>query len=161
MNRTFECEPRLFFNVSELPQDRRHILKLFGTYAFDSGFQVGGNFFFRSGRPVNSFGIHPSDPFAAQYGPLSFFTGGEPRPRGCCGTTDSIWNLDTMFKYDFAVGGMNMNLRLDIFNIFDQSGSTEVNEHGDTFQGSPNPRYGSTTHYQMPRVVRLGAGLNF
>jgi len=144
-----------------LPQDRRHNFKVFGAYAFDGGLQLGGNFYYASGRPVNSLGEHPTDPFAAQYGAFSFFTDGVAIPRGSAGTTDDMWGLDGMIKYDFQLGNTNMNVRLDVFNMFDQSASTEVNEQGELSLGSPNTRYAQTTHYQQPRRVRIGFGLNF
>ncbi|RLE26960.1 MAG: hypothetical protein DRJ65_04215, partial [Acidobacteria bacterium] len=144
-----------------LPQDRRHNFKVFGAYAFDGGLQLGGNFYYTSGRPVNSLGEHPTDPFAAQYGAFSFFTDGVALPRGSQGTTDDMWGIDGMIKYDFMLGNTNMNVRLDVFNMFDQSASTEVNEQGELSLGSPNTRYAQTTRYQQPRRVRIGFGLNF
>ena len=150
-----------------LPQDRRHNLKMFGAYAFDGGLQLGGNFYYASGRPVNSLGFHPTDPFAYQYDAFSFFTDGVATPRGSQGTTDDMWGLDAMIKYDFQVGSMDMNVRLDVFNLFDQSASTEVQEgaelgyNQDTGDSTPNDRYKQTTHYQQPRRVRIGFGLNF
>ena len=144
-----------------LPQDRRHNFKVFGAYAFDGGLQLGGNFYYTSGRPVNSLGEHPTDPFAAQYGAFSFFTDGVALPRGSQGTTDDMWGIDGMIKYDFMLGNTNMNVRLDVFNMFDQSASTEVNEQGELSLGSPNTRYAQTTRYQQPRRVRVGFGLNF
>jgi outer membrane receptor protein involved in Fe transport len=144
-----------------LPQDRRHNLKIFGAYSWDSGLQVGGNVYYWSGRPINSFGVHPTDQFAALYGNESFFTNGVAMPRGCCGTTDDIFGIDAMVKYDFQVGNMDMNVRLDVFNLFDNDGVTEVNELGDTDIGEPNQDYGLPTHFQQPRRIRLGFGLNF
>ncbi|MEN8162604.1 MAG: TonB-dependent receptor [Acidobacteriota bacterium] len=150
-------------SYGNLPQDRRHNLKMFGAYAWDSGLQVGGNFYYASGRPINSFGVHPGHDggFAALYDAESFFTQGEAMPRGCCGTTDDIFGIDGMVKYDFQLGNVDMNVRLDVFNLFDQSGVTEVNELGDQDTGFANENYKRPTHYQQPRRVRLGFGLNF
>ncbi len=147
--------------TGNLAQDRRHNVKLFGAYSFDSGFQVGGNFYYWSGRPINSLGTHPTDEHAAQYSGFSFFTDGVAMPRGCCGTTDDIFGVDGMVKYDFQVGNVDMNVRLDIFNIFDQSGVTQVRENAEFSVGVPDPNYGRTTRYQQPRRVRFGFGLNF
>ncbi len=148
-------------SFGNLAQDRRHNLKLFGAYAFDNGIQLGGNFYYWSGRPVNSLGVHPTDDYAAQYGAFSFFTDGVAMPRGCCGTTDDIFGIDGMFKYDFQVGNTNMNVRVDVFNLFNNDGVTEVRELAEIQVGTPDPNYNRTTHYQAPRSVRFGFGLNF
>ena len=78
----------------DLPNDRRHNLKLWGAYAFDFGLQLSANAWFRSGRPVNGFGWHPTDTWAQTYGNHSFFNGGVPCPRGCLGRTGGSWSLE-------------------------------------------------------------------
>ncbi|RLB68304.1 MAG: hypothetical protein DRH08_01325, partial [Deltaproteobacteria bacterium] len=160
-NQIFDFPGLTDYANGDLPQDRRHNLKLFGTYAFNSGFQFGGNLYLRSGRPINSLGVHPTDPGAALYGPMSFFTNGEPMPRGSQGTTDTLWGLDTMFKYGLVMGGFNIDLRLDVFNIFDSDEVTEVNEFGEMSLGVANPNYRRPTHHQSARSVRFGVGLHF
>ena len=126
------------------------------------GLQIGSNFFFHSGRPINSLTVHPTDYQASLYGAFSFFLPDDkPAGRGSMGTTPSIWGLDLMTKYDFQVGSINMNVRLDIFNIFDNSDTTEVDEFGEDAGGFINTNYLATTRYQAPRRVRLGFGLVF
>ena len=89
ITQTFDT-PGLLENASgNLPNDRRHTAKVFGSYAWPWGLQLGGDFFFSTGRPINSFGLHPTDAATRSYGNVAFFTGGEPRPRGCCGATSS------------------------------------------------------------------------
>jgi outer membrane receptor protein involved in Fe transport len=161
ITQSFDFAGLMDHSSGDLPQDRRHNLKVFGAYAWDFGLQIGANLFYNSGRPVNSLGVHPTDDFAAAYGAFSFYTDGVPKPRGCCGTTDDIYGLDTMFKYDFGVGGVDMNVRLDIFNLFDTSQVTEVNEFGEQDSGDLNPSYGFARFYQRPRTVRFGVGLTF
>ncbi|MCK5379120.1 MAG: TonB-dependent receptor, partial [Acidobacteria bacterium] len=156
--------PGLLENADgNLPQDRRHNLKTFGAYAWDSGLQVGGSFYYTSGRPVSAFGVHPGHDggFAALYGAESFFDQGEAVPRGSRGSTDDLFGLDGMIKYDFQMGNVDMNVRLDIFNMFDNDASTEVNELADQETGAVNPNYTKVTHYQQPRRVRIGFGLTF
>ena len=158
--------PGLVENSSgRLQQHRRHNLKLFGAYTWDFGLQVGANAGWRTGRPINSFGVHPTDVDAAGYGADSFYTFGQPTPRGHYGTTDDVGWLDVMAKYAFR-WGVDWFVRLDVFNIFNMQSVTEVTENAELDSGDPpnyvaNPYYGHPTHYQSPRAVRLGVGLNF
>jgi outer membrane receptor protein involved in Fe transport len=148
-----------------LPQDRRHNLKLWGAYAWDNGFQVGANAWFQSGRPINSLSVHPTDDIAAEYGAFSFFLpddqGGALAPRGSQGETDNLWALDLMLKYDFTAGGANMNVRVDVFNLLDNDSVTYVEELSETDGGSVNPFYGQPDYYQAPLSVRVGFGVSF
>ncbi len=149
-------------SYGNLPQDRRHNLKIFGAYAFDSGLQIGGNFYYHSGRPINALGVYPdADNPAYLYDAAAYFNQGQPVPRGAAGTTPSIMGIDGMVKYDFQVAGLDMNVRLDVFNIFDNSNPTEVQEYADQDSGAANPHYLDPTHFQQPRRVRLGFGLVF
>ena len=72
---------------------------------------------------------------------------------------------------DYLIGDHNVSFgiereELDVFNLFDQSAVTEVNEYAEQDSISPpnyvaNPNYKLPTHYQSPRAVRFGVGLNF
>jgi outer membrane receptor protein involved in Fe transport len=150
-----------------LPNDRRHNLKLFGLYAWDTGFQVGGSFWFQTGRPINGTGWHPSDPWARYYASTAWFAysfcnGGEPCPRGCGGRTDDVWNLDLMLRYDIEAAGQHWNLRLDVFNLFANQAVTQVDDRAElSGVERPNPSYMQPRYFQSPRSVRLGVGLSF
>ena len=144
-----------------LPNDRRHNLKAFGVYSFDFGLQLGGSFWYQSGRPISCQGVHPTDDWAASYLVASFYCGGEPAPRGSFGYTDDAYALDLMLKYDFKLGPTDWFVRLDTFNLTNAQAATEVDEQGDLDTGDPNDTFMTPTHYQPPRSVRLGVGLNF
>jgi len=159
--KTFDVAALTEHADGNLPNDRRHIVKLFGVYAFDAGFQVGGNLWYRSGRPVNGFGMHPTDPWAQWYGVKAFYNNGVPCPRGCAGTTPDAWSLDVMAKYDFRIGGFDWFARLDVFNAFDNDATLEVNEEAEDTSFLANPSYLMARYYQSPRSVRLGFGMTF
>jgi hypothetical protein len=144
-----------------LPQDRRHNLKLLGSYAFDSGLQLGAVASYRSGRPINSLGYHPTDPAAAAYGQMSFYTDGEPSPRGSAGTTDSVVNLDLMLAYQGRLRHLQWTARLDVFNLLDADAVTEVREFAEAYPGVADPYWGRATAHQPARKVRLGVGFEF
>ena len=92
----------------------------------------------------------------------SFYTDGEPTPRGCCGRTDDVWGLDLMLRYDYQAAGIDWNVRLDVFNIFNNQNVERVSVWAEnTSNGVPEVNYGEPEYYQAPRSVRLGFGMNF
>jgi predicted porin len=144
-----------------LPNDRRHNFKAFGVYSFDFGMQLGGSFWYQTGRPISCQGVHPTDDWAADYSVASFYCQEVPAPRGSFGTTDDAYALDLMLKYDFNLGPTDLYVRLDVFNFTDANAVTEVDEAGDLDTGAANDTFLAPTHYQPPRSVRFGVGFSF
>lgn len=145
-----------------LPNDRRHTLKLFGRVGLTDEVQLSGNFRWQSGRPVNAFGVHPTDGFAAAYGAESFYQNGELVPRGSRGTTPSTRKLDLGLQYAPHWGeDYSLIFRLDMFNAWTTETYTEVVETAELDNGDPDPNYLTPTAYQAPRSVRLGVSVNF
>jgi hypothetical protein len=159
--KTFDVAALTEYSWGDLPNDRRHSAKLYGMYAFDSGFQVGSNFWFRTGRPVNGFGMHPTDPWAQWYGAKAFYNNGEPCPRGCGGRSADTWNLDLSLRYDLKQWSADWFLRVDTFNVFNNERVIEVDEEAQSDNYLPNPNYKGATYYQSPRSVRFGIGVSF
>jgi len=133
----------------DLPNDRRHTIKVFGNYQLANGIRFGGNLLWQTGRPKGCFGVHPTDTFAAQYGDESFYCDGKPVPRGSLGRTENIMNLDLNAQYLFEMGDSELLVSLDIFNVFNNQAVTEVREQ----EGIP---FGKPTSYQTPLSYRLG-----
>ena len=153
-----------------LPNDRRHQVKIFGAYALTDDLTVGANFAWQSGRPKNVFGYHPTDVFASYYDAASFAQNGEIVPRGTLGRTPSTWSLDLSAQYTVEVFDTDLELRADIYNVFNNDSATQQNEigerlagygAGDIALGEPDPDYGLATSYQTPRYVRLSASIKF
>ena len=141
----------------DLPNDRRHMLKIWGVWQFADAWQASAAFQFSSGRPRNALGFHPTDDHARQYGSLSFFQQGTPVPRGSLGTTSDIYRLDLGLKYTRDVSAGELTVRLDIFNALDFDAETEVDERADRWGGRrPWPTFGLPTRFQQPRTVRVG-----
>ena len=159
--KTFDVAALTEHSWGDLPNDRRHNFKLYGMYAFDLGLQVGANFWLRSGKPVNAFGMHPTDPWAQWYGVKAFYNGGEPCPRGCAGTTPSTWNLDLTARYDLKLWGLDWFARVDAFNVFNNDTLVEVDEDAEDETFTSNPSYGMATYFQSPRSIRFGFGVSF
>ena len=148
--------------IGDLPNNRDHQFKFYGNYQMLDNLMGGASFTWSSGRPLNGFGRHPNDVFAAAYGNESFFVNGQPVPRGSVGEGDSIKSLDLMLKYDMSFGQKgNLTLKLDAFNVFNWDGITEVDETGDKNSGAPNPEYLLPLNFQAERSMRLGLYFDF
>jgi len=146
----------------DLANDRRHNLKIFGVYSSPWGLQVGGSFWYLSGRPVNGFGMHPADALLQDvYGPVAFYNNAVACSRGCGGTGDASWALDLMLRYEFESLGANWNVRVDAFNLLDNQAAVQVDEVAELITFEPNPSYRQPRYYQPPRSVRLGFGVSF
>ncbi|MFA0813866.1 TonB-dependent receptor [Microbulbifer epialgicus] len=149
-------------SYGNLPNDRRHTIKAFGTYAFDMGLRVGANFIWQTGRPKNCFGVHPFDPVSASYDAESFYCQGRATSRGSEGRTENYWNLDLNAQYPIRLANNHdLILSLDVFNILNNDTVSEVIETGELASGSVDPQYGKPTYYQSPRSIRLGVRYDF
>ena len=153
-----------------LPNDRRHQVKVYGGYQVTENFLVGANFVWQSGRPQNAFGYHPTDDFAQAYGSESFYQNGVLTPRGSVGNLSSYWNLDVNAKYLTEINGADVTFAVDIFNITNNDTVRQVYEIADSedsghFEGvgtHPADEYfGYADNHQTPRYVRLSASVRF
>jgi hypothetical protein len=149
-----------------LPNDRRHTLKAFGSFAVNDRLLLGVNMLLQSGRPVNAFGIDHPDGLPI-YGDTYYIT--DPIsgalnqvPRGTAGRTDWVTNFDLSAIYSFNWGDRaDVELRAEVFNLMNAQSVTEVYEYAERDIGVPDERYGAPQQYQTPRYVRLGATIRF
>ena len=162
------------YSYGYLPNDRRHRLKLWGSYTFDDRFTVGSNFSLESPRSLSCFGRHPTDVFALAYGTRSHFCGGEPAPRGQGNKTDWVKQLDMKFAYKVNIPtGQTLTMRADIFNVLNLKAVQKRSETGEAgrtpipgttpteYYYVPSANYGIPTLYQSPRSIRLGLDIEF
>jgi hypothetical protein len=144
-----------------LPNDRRHKLKIFGSYDLTEQLVLGAGLFVQSGRPINTFGIsHPDGtPFYGNTFYLQNDDGSfEYVPRGSGGRTDWTTQLNLSAIYSFDIASFaNVELRADIFNVLNSDNATEVYENAE-----PRPELLlAPTAYQRPRYVRVGFAARF
>ncbi len=162
-----------------LPTDRRHALKMFGSYALTENLTMGLNAQFATGRPRNATGFFPvteesplEDVIASYYGALSFYSNGEASPRGSFGRTPSTFKLDASMVYKMDFMGGDLSLRADIFNVFNsrkpltfwertERRSSVEGPQESYIAGDADNRFGSPRQYQTPRYVRLSASIAF
>lgn len=154
-----------------LPNDRRHTIKLFGSYALNDEWRFGGNLLIQSGRPVSCNGYVPLEGLdedgldvgnLAFYGASSFYcrpADGAPSElttRGEYGRTPWIYSLDLSAAYrPQSIEGLT--LQVDVFNVFNSQKVTEYSETGDLVRAdeSINPNFLNDVNYQTPRSVRF------
>jgi TonB-dependent Receptor Plug Domain len=161
-----------------LPNDRRHVFKLFGNYAVTDTFRVGLNSTVASGRPRSCVGfVPPSVPdyndavnysTASAYYCLNDQGVTELTQRGTAGRTPWTYSLDLQFAYMPKIASGKLTLQADIFNVLNTQRVTEQDEVRDfsrstslTPPGQLSANYGQPTGYQTPRVVRLTARYEF
>ena len=148
-----------------LPNDRRHMFKVFGTYAITDDFTVGANLSVESGRPLNKFGIG-SPVGIPDYGD-TYFTQNDDgsydfNPRGSAGRTDWVYRLDLSASYMLHISELDVLLKANIYNVFNSSATTRrVEYYEQSTPGTFNPDYDTISGYQTPRYVEFSASVKF
>lgn len=82
-------------------------------------------------------------------------------PRGSAGRTDWITRLDLSLTYDMEVGGSDITLRADVFNVLSNDGVTYYNEDIEENIGEYDLSYGAPDAWQTPRYVQFSASFKF
>ena len=156
-----------FWDISQvseglLPNDRTHVLKTYGSYAFDFGLTAGGFFTWQSGTPLSEYG-------GTWLGPNAF---SHLVPRGTAGRTPSIWDASLRLAYDLSrltggIGGARSRLLFDVFHLFGRTEVVDIEQVHyfglDTGgnQAGLNPNFGKVKAYQPPMTIRFGFETSF
>lgn len=145
-----------------LPNDRRHSVKLWGSYGLTNEWRVGGSLFMQSGRPINCIGYYAgtADPEAADYGAASFYCGGKLAPRGSAGRTPWTQQVNLQAAYSpSAYKGLTFTF--DLFNLLNKRTVRSVNETGEDGLNSASPSFMQPLSFTPPRSVKLTASYQF
>ncbi|MCE4539161.1 TonB-dependent receptor [Pelomonas sp. P7] len=158
-----------------LPNDRRHVLKAYGTFRVADDWRVGANLIVSSGRPISCIGFVPETvpdfvgpdgatgsgdyTSASSYYCVNPKTGkSELVPRGTRGRTPWTGQLDAQLAWTPKLGNGRLTLQVDIFNVLNSQRVTRVNEVADysrattsAIEGKVNPNYLSPTDFQEGR----------
>jgi len=166
INRSADFDSPGFTNgaYGYLPNDRRHTLKLFGSYTPASFLDLGTNLLIQSPRHYSCIGTVPFavDPVANGYHGYSYYCGGKVVQRGTAFKGDWLYQIDVSAVVKLPVPqGFEASLRLDAFNVFNMKSVTAYNEFGDRSDDTPNPLYRTPVAYQTPRYVRAQFRLGF
>jgi hypothetical protein len=104
------------FVYGRLPTDRPHVVKLYGSYLFGFGTNVGLNFYGGSGTPISQIVQTTSN--------VPVFVEG----RGNLGRTDALTQTDLLVSHELRLGGGDKRLRFEFngLNIFNQRQARHV-----------------------------------
>jgi len=154
-----------------LPNDRRHVFKFYGSYEVTEDLVVGWNSTLASGRPRGvqggSYWTTDHDLYGS-YGDTYYVTQDDGsityHPRGSNGTTSWTFNLDLSANYTFEINDIEMKASLDIFNVLDNSQATTIVDNYEGIgwaAGERNQYYGAAKTWQTPRYATLGLEVRF
>lgn len=161
-----------------LPNDRRHMFKVYGTVAVGGveGLTMGYNFTLESGRPLNAFGLGHPDIGEVDYGKTYYLASDSGEvdsegatiydyvkvPRGSMGRTPWTARLDLNLMYETEMFGADTMFKIDVFNVLNADSHVRQNESAEaTFGVTDSRAYGVRTAFQTPRYVQLTATMNF
>lgn len=157
-----------------LPTDRRYVLKLFGSYVFDTGFL--------NGLTVGLYeAIMDGTPHQTDFTIMSM-DGWYPLNRGDMGRSSMMTQTDLYAEYNFRLGEYRAQFNVNVINLFDQKTAHRIyhwynrNNPGYSDEevaamyasktpipwkslagtGDLDPRYGMKHAFQSPRTIRLG-----
>lgn len=169
-----------------LPGDATHKFKVFGSYAPTKWLTLGVQGQAISPRKFGCIGRVPVsvDAFAGAYGAAGFYCNVDASGKvitdptfaftnTAAGTTlkltprgsqlESDWNLfmnvSAVAKLPFQFA--NATFRVDVFNVFNRQGVTDLRELGTQTNGRPRGDYGTPLGYQTPRYFRFQFGIDF
>jgi outer membrane receptor protein involved in Fe transport len=149
-----------------LPLDRTNQIKLFGTYAFPIGLNLGAGVQFGSGKPLTALAANPV------YGNAGEIPEGV---RGSGFETVDGFKTRTPFEYDTNVhadyglhlhGPQKLVFVADIFNLFDTQRALDYDPNTETTFLVLNPDLGTASRFnlaqlQTPRQIRIGVRYDF
>jgi len=153
-----------------LPNDRRHMIKVYGTYAITEDLTAGFNFNLESGRPVNALGLGHPRVGEVDYGNTYYLAtknadgsySYEGTPRGSMGRLPWQANLDMNLMYRTEMFGGDATFKIDVFNILDADSYTRVDETAEAQIGQTDSySFGRPLAFQSPRYVQISASFAF
>ena len=175
LNSAFDYAEFSFLNSGKLSFDRTHQFKADAAYQFDFGLNVGLTGYFMSGTPVTAYG------YDVNYRNWEYYLS----ERGAYGRTDDEYEMALHLGYPVKLGGMELNLLVDVFNLLDRQGETGRDQRfnldqtidvidydtgefrplqpgGTVCEGSGcNPNFNKSNTFQDPRSIRVGVRLSF
>lgn len=133
-----------------LPNDRTHVLKLTGTYAFKFGLTAGTYVTVQTGTPLS------------EYAPGPFLNSKVfLEKRGSSGRTPTLWDIN--FRFGYQHKDFPARFYLDVFHVGDPQIVVNVDQRKylDMDQTLSNSSFGKPISYQPPMALRLGVEFNF
>jgi len=160
----------------QLPNDRTHQFKIYGTYTMGN-LNLGVGMNAGSGKVLTALAANPNYANSGEI-PETLRGGGVTtvgNVPNCddCGGFQERSPFETKFDlhadYTFKFGNQRLALMADIFNMFNRQAPTDYDTGTESTFGALNPNYGypangvvgAASSYQDPRQIRLGARLEW
>lgn len=142
-------------STGPLPNDRPHVLKLWGSYRINSGFSAGTFFTWESGTPLAETG--PANALGGDLWPVFLV------PRGWSGRTPAIWDVSLRLAHDVRRVGLGSGRVIaDLLHVGSPRTVVDVDQRRFVgFQGNANPTFGRAIRYQPPMQLRVGLEWQF
>lgn len=147
-----------------LPNHRGQTYKLFGSYAVTEDITVGANAILQSPRKYGCIGGYPNgDGRASPATMTAWYCDGKLTPRGSQFEGEWYKSVDLSVSWNLPFSGIpgRVQVRADVFNVFDFESATDFVEAGEQALLDPNPDYRQISSYQTPRYIRLGLSYQF
>jgi carboxypeptidase family protein/TonB-dependent receptor-like protein len=151
-----------------LPLDRTHDVKLYGSYAFGMGLNLSLGFELESGAPLTAFAAHPVYDDGGEI-PLTVRGAGFQTSDGFQTRTPWTKPVNAEASYSLNVGGRNLRLIADAFNVFNTQTVLDYNSFSELQFHVPNPDFGlagvsgvlAGQQFTTPRQLRIGVRYEF
>ncbi|WP_149193962.1 TonB-dependent receptor [Luteimonas suaedae] len=160
--------------------DRRHQIKLRGSYALNDQWSFGAMLTAMSGAPINQFGVTwPNDSFPAANFVSEGLGGGtfwhcvqncsgpvadrvyEYAGRGAGGRMPWTYNLGANVTWALPVEGTDIKARFSVFNLLNDQEVINVRQRYEAAPGVTRGLHGTGTRWQSPRYAQLVVTWNF
>ena len=148
-------------SYGKLPNHRKHNLKFNAARSFGNNWIAGVSASALSPRYYGCIGNHPTA--TDLYDDSSWYCNGVITPRGSQAQSNWIMEVDVMALYKVPLSVGELTLKVDVFNLFNMDGVSDIREYGEQagVVGNADPNYLKPTNYQTPRRVRLSATYRF
>ncbi|WP_066097385.1 TonB-dependent receptor [Xanthomonas massiliensis] len=145
----------------DLPNDRRHQIKLYGSYQLAPEWMLSANVLVQSGTPkscLGRYGTEQNDP--SGYGSYYHYCAGQPSRPGDKGRNPWEELLTVSAEYRPLWAGKRLAFNVMVYNLLNQQRAEQVSSiYGSTDAVSDN--YGQVLFYTQPRYVRFGVTYDF
>ena len=154
-----------------LANDRRHQIKVRGSYGLGEHWRFGAALSAASGRPISKIGVG-NDVDGQSFHSFMICTANctapvgqrvyELHPRGTEGRTPWIFDLGLNVSYEYSFSVADLQLKLSVYNVLNQEREVEVNEiFQSAITGAGLDSWGLGAAYQTPRYATLTLKLDF
>jgi len=144
-----------------LPNDRKHQLKMYGSYQLTPEWLVSANLTVQSGTPkscLGRYGANEGDP--SGYGSYYHFCFGEPSAYGAKGREPWQEMVDVNVEYRPLWADRKLAFNVSVFNLLNQQRAERTNPVSGS-SNSGNDSYKQVLSYTQPRYARFGITYDF